>query len=59
MRVIPFEVRNSEIEALVQHGLLEQAERNNRQAIAMALGNLLDRIPVSWWRGVMQSRCGG
>jgi hypothetical protein len=49
MRVIPFEVRDAEIEGLVTHGLLDPARRNDREAIARALGNLIDRIPVSWW----------
>ena len=49
MRCVPFEVRDSEIAALVQYGLLNPAERDNRQAIAAALGNLLERIPRSWW----------
>jgi hypothetical protein len=50
MRVIPFEVRDGEIEGLVAHGLLDPAQRNDREAIARALGNLIDRIPLSWWR---------
>jgi hypothetical protein len=49
MRVVPFEVRDAEIEGLVTHGLLDPARRNDREAIARALGNLIDRIPVSWW----------
>ena len=34
MRVIPFEVRDEEIEALVARGLLEPVARNDRSAIA-------------------------
>ena len=49
MRCIQFEVRDAEVEALVMHGLLVPADRNNRNAIARALGNLIDRIPLSWW----------
>jgi hypothetical protein len=49
MRCVPFEVRDVEIEALVNHGLLDPADRNNREAIARALGILIDGIPVSWW----------
>jgi hypothetical protein len=49
MRCIQFEVRDAEIEALVTHGLLVPVDRNNRNAIARALGNLIDRIPLSWW----------
>jgi hypothetical protein len=54
MRCIPFEVRDAEIEALVNYGLLDRADRNNREAIARALGNLIDRIPVSWWSAVVR-----
>jgi hypothetical protein len=32
-------VRDAEIEALASHGLLDPADRNNREAIARALGN--------------------
>ena len=49
MRVVPFEVRDAEIEGLVTHGLLDPSCRNDREAIARALGNLIDRIPPSWW----------
>jgi hypothetical protein len=49
MRVIRFEICDAEIKGLVTHGLLDPARRNDREAIARALGNLIDRIPVSWW----------
>lgn len=54
MRVIPLEVRDTEIEALVQHGFLDRAHRNNRDEIARALGTLLDRIPVAWWQRAIE-----
>jgi hypothetical protein len=50
MRVIPFEVRNSEIDTLVALKLLDPGRRDDRVAIAGALGTLLDRIPVGWWQ---------
>jgi hypothetical protein len=49
MRVIPFEVRDCEIDGLVMHGLLKTADRNDRGAIARALGNLIDRLPPERW----------
>jgi hypothetical protein len=49
MRVIPFEIRDSEIEGLVKRGLLDPVARNERSAIARALGNLLDAVPPERW----------
>jgi hypothetical protein len=49
MRVIPFEVRDSEIDALVAYGLLDPVARNERHAIARALGKLMDQLPPEWW----------
>jgi hypothetical protein len=48
-RVIPFEVRDTEIESPINVGLLAPTDRDNRPAIARALGVLLDKIPDSWW----------
>lgn len=56
MRVIPLEVRDAEIDSLVRLNLLDAAARNNRRAIAGALGRLLDRMPVSWWQAALQLR---
>ena len=53
-RVIPFEVRDSEIDQLVRHGLLKSADRNNRESIARALGTLLDGIPVALWSAAIR-----
>ena len=49
MRVIRFEVRDSEIDGLVRHGLLKTADRDNGEAIARPLGNLMDRMPPERW----------
>jgi hypothetical protein len=49
LRVIPFEVRDEEVEAPVRHGLLTADLRSDRNAIARAMGQLLDRIPPFWW----------
>ena len=56
MQVIPFEVRDAEIENLIKLRLLCVAARGDRQAIARALETLLDRIPVSWWQAAMELR---
>jgi hypothetical protein len=55
-RVIPFEVRDVEIENLIRLELLDAAARDDRKAIARALGNLLDRIPVAWWQKAVEIR---
>jgi hypothetical protein len=55
-RIVPFEVRDTEISGLVAHGLLDPAAGNNRDAIAAALGALLDLIPVASWEAAMQLR---
>ena len=57
-RVIPFEVRDVEIENLIRLELLDAAAREDRTAIARALGNLLDRIPVAWWQKAVEIRGG-
>lgn len=49
MRVIPFEVRTAEVEALVRAGLLDPARRDDRNAIAAALGKLMDQLPPECW----------
>jgi hypothetical protein len=50
IRVVPFEVRDAEIEALINHKLLAPSHSSDRQAIASALGKLLDIIPLIWWQ---------
>ena len=54
MRVIPFEIRDSEIENLVKLGILDSENRDNRWAIAGALGKALDRLPEGWWQRTVQ-----
>jgi hypothetical protein len=49
LRVIPFEIREDEIEGLVKHGLLDPVARNDRNAIASALGRLFDAVPPRRW----------
>ena len=58
LRVVPFEVRDTEIDTLINHNLLEPVDRGNKVAVARALGKLLDRIPAACWRIAMQSRGG-
>jgi hypothetical protein len=53
---VPFEVTDTEISGLVAHGLVDPAARNSRDALATALGALLDRIPVASWEAAMQCR---
>ena len=48
-RVVPFEVREAEIVALVAHGFLQGDRKDNPRAIADALGRLLDHFPSKRW----------
>jgi hypothetical protein len=48
-RVVPLEVRDSEIAALVARGFLADGRKDDPRAIADALGRLLDRIPPKHW----------
>jgi hypothetical protein len=48
-RVLPFEVKETEVEALVALGFLSDADRSNGGAISSALGQLLSRIPPAYW----------
>lgn len=58
LRSIPFPVRDSEIENLIKLNILDPTLREDRKAIARALGALMDRIPVSWWQAAIQLRSG-
>jgi len=49
MRVIPFVIRDEEITVLVARGLLDPIARNDRSAVARALGKLLDTVPPERW----------
>lgn len=42
-------MRDAEIEGLAAHGLLDPAQRNDRE-VARALGTLIDWVMLSWWR---------
>jgi hypothetical protein len=55
MRVVPFEVRDNEIEGLIKLNLLDVAERNNPVAIARALGTLMNRLSFEWWAAAMRA----
>jgi hypothetical protein len=48
-RIVPFVIKDTEVKALVMHGLLDSARCNSRYAIGGALGRLLDRIPPAKW----------
>ena len=48
-RVVPIEVRGSEIAALVAHGFLQDDRKDDPRAIGDALGRLLDQIPPKQW----------
>ena len=56
MRVIPFEVRDAEIQNLVRLGVLAESARNDRTAIARAMGTMLDLIPFTWWQEALRLR---
>ena len=43
LRTIPFEIRDSEIDALVSRGYLDAAMGSDRSEIALAPGRFLDR----------------
>ena len=55
LRCIPLEIRDDEIEALVTAGLLRSDARNDPNAIAAALGKLLDRLPPECWGAAPES----
>jgi hypothetical protein len=44
LRVIPVEIRESELDALVLRGLLAPGERGDREAVATAIGLVLDGL---------------
>jgi hypothetical protein len=49
MRVIRYEIRDSEIEALVARGWLPAADRGDRESVAIALGAMLDELQPARW----------
>ena len=44
LRMVPFEIRESEVDELVRRKLLDPTQRHDRWQIAHALGKLLDRV---------------
>ena len=48
-RVVPVEVRDTEIVALIARGFLADDRKDDPRAIGHAVGKLLDRIPPKWW----------
>ena len=56
LRCIPFMVRDSEIDNLIKLELLDPALREDRAAIAGALGRIMDKIPFAWWAAAMGKR---
>ena len=58
LRMIRFAIRDSEVDGLVNHGLLDTACRNDRVAVAKALGGLLDRFPISRWQLALRPKRG-
>jgi hypothetical protein len=54
LRIVQFAVRATEVEALVTYGFLDLVDRDDRAAIARALGRLLDQIPPVRWQMVIQ-----
>jgi hypothetical protein len=49
LRCVPLEVRDREVDALIACGLLSPDQAKDREAIASAIGSLLDIIPASTW----------
>jgi hypothetical protein len=48
-RVVPIEIRDSEIAALVAHGFLKDDRKDDPRDIGDALGRLLEQIPPKQW----------
>ncbi len=51
LRCIPFVIYDREIEALVTNRWLDPVARNDRRAIGIALGELLDAVTRDQWPG--------
>jgi hypothetical protein len=56
LRCIPFNVRDEEIDNLIELELLDPTHRGDRAAIARALGKLMDKIPFTWWEAALRQR---
>jgi hypothetical protein len=48
-RCITLEIHDHENDGLVSSGLLDPVARNDRAAISVALGKLMDRLPPERW----------
>ena len=49
LRVVPLAIRDDEVAVLVARGFLAAAERDKAVAIALAMGELLDALPIEKW----------
>ena len=58
LRTVRFSIRNSEIEALVERGLLVPEQREDRMEIARALGRLMDEVTRQQERATCLSQWG-
>jgi hypothetical protein len=47
LRCVTIEVSDAEVQALVDAGFLPSAGRNDRTALAVVMGTLLDRVPLA------------
>jgi hypothetical protein len=56
MRVVPLEAHDTEIDGLIRGGLLPADYRGDREAIARAVGVLLDLIPSRRWPELIGGR---
>jgi hypothetical protein len=45
LRIIPFQIRDAEVAALVRLGYVSPDRAADRRALAMAVGRLLDHLP--------------
>ena len=49
LRIVPLAVRDDDVAILVVRGFLAAAKRDNPIAIALAMGELLDALPIERW----------
>ena len=54
LRCVSLVVYDHEIEALIKNGWLDQIARNDRHAIGIALGKLMDRLQLNNWPRIPQ-----
>jgi hypothetical protein len=53
-RCVPFVICDREIEALIKNGWLDSVARNDRRAIGIALGRLMDKLQPNNWPAIPQ-----